>query len=188
MRSLCSKAINNIHYLSSFYYCRLFPNRRNCIIIRTLMVPKIFCLSCLNSWRNLLDPVRKRQAVMRMKVDSNKGICPDFGRNVLGDRRDDHDELPLVDPSMNLPLCQLQELNCLDLVLLYLEFIMHLIESACTILLLTNLNYVLYNFFEGISDIQMRLLSIICEELPPLWEITNHLKIIWRDRGGELDI
>ena len=104
------------------------------------MVPKICCLSHLNSWRNLLDPVRKIQAVMRMKVDRNKGICPDFGRNVLDGCRDDNDELALVDPSMNLPPCQIQELPCLIFVLIYLEFIIHLIESAFTSLLLTNLD------------------------------------------------
>ena len=38
-----------------------------------------------------------------MKVDINKVIYPDFGRNFLGGCRDDHDELPLVDPSMKVP-------------------------------------------------------------------------------------
>ena len=81
MRSICSKAINNIHYLSSFYYYRIFPNRQHGIIIITLVVPKICFLSGLNRWRNLLDPVKKRQLVMRMKVNSNKGICSEFGSN-----------------------------------------------------------------------------------------------------------
>ena len=120
MSILRSKAINNIHYLSSFYYYHLFPNIRHGIIIITIVVPKIYCLSRLNSWRNLLDPFRKRQAVMRMKFDSNKGICPDFGRNVSGGFRDDHDELPLVDIHMNIPPFQLQEMPCLSLVLLRL--------------------------------------------------------------------
>ena len=123
MRSLCGKAINNIHDLSSFYHCHIFPNRRHGTIIRTLMVPKIFCLSRLNIWSNLIDTSRKIQAVMRMKVDSNKVICPEFGRNVLGVFIDDNDELPLVDMSMNLPPCQLQELPCLSFVLIILEFI-----------------------------------------------------------------
>ena len=59
------------------------------------MVSKIFCLSCLNRWRNILDTVMKRHVVMRMKVNSNKVICPDFSRNVLYGCIDDHDELPL---------------------------------------------------------------------------------------------
>ena len=75
---------------------------------------------------------------MRMKVDSNKGICSEFGRNVLDVCIDDHDELPLVDPSVNLPSCQLQELTCLSLVLLCLEFIILLIGNARNSLLLTN--------------------------------------------------
>ena len=140
MRNLCGKSINNIYCLSYFYYCRIFPKRRHVIIIRTLVVPKIFCLSCPKSWCNILDPDRKRQAVMRMKVDSNKGIYTYFGRNVLDCCRYDHDDLPMVDPSMNLPPCQLQELPCLSLVLICLEFIICLIESACTSLLLTNLD------------------------------------------------
>ena len=90
------------------------------MIIRTLVVPEIYCLSRLDSWGNILDPSIKRQAVMRMKVDRNKGIYPYFGRNVLDGCRDDHDDMPLVDPSMNLPSCQLQELPCLSLVLLRL--------------------------------------------------------------------
>ena len=161
MRSIRGKATNNIHYLSSTYYCHIFPKRRHGIIIITLVVPKICCLSCLNSWRNILDPVRKIKAVMRMKVDSNKGICPYFGRNFLDEYGYDHDELPLVDPSMNLPPCQLQELPCLSLVLLRLEFIIRLIESTCTSLLLTNLDPLLYKSFEGICDIQVRLEAII---------------------------
>ena len=47
------------------------------------MVPKIYCLYHLNICHNLLDIARKRQVVMRMKVDRNKGICSDFVRNVL---------------------------------------------------------------------------------------------------------
>ena len=48
------------------------------------MVPKMCYLSRLNTLHNLLDQVRKKQLVIRMKVESNKGICPDFGSNVLG--------------------------------------------------------------------------------------------------------
>ena len=32
-----------------------------------------------------------------MKVDGNKGICPEFGRNVLDCCRDDNDDMTLVD-------------------------------------------------------------------------------------------
>ena len=128
------------------------------------MVTKIFCLSRLNSWRNILDPVRKIQVVMRMKVDSNKGICTDFGRNVLDGCIYDHYGLPLVDPSMNLPPCQLQDMTCLSLFLLHLKFIIRLIESACTSLLLTNLDPLLCKSFKGISDINVRLEAIIYEE------------------------
>ena len=119
------------------------------------MVPKICCLSSLNSWRNLLDPVRKIQSVMRMKVDRNKVICPEFGRNVLDSCIDYHDDLSLVDLSMNFPPCQLQELPCLILVLLRLEFIIRLIESACSSLLFTNLDTLLCKNFEGVSDIHV---------------------------------
>ena len=121
---------------------------------------------------------------MRIKVDSKKGICTDFGRIVLDGCRDDHDELPLVDRFMNLPPCQLQELPCLRLVLLHLEFIIRLIESACTSLLLTNLDPLLCKIFDGISDIHVRLEAIVCEERQLLWEITNNLKRILRDRYG----
>ena len=76
----------------------------------------------------------------------------------------------------------------MSLVLLRLEFTTCLIEIACTSLLLTNLDPLLYKILDRISDIRVRLEAIICEELPSLWEITYHLKIIWRDRDGELDI
>ena len=58
-------------------------------------------------------------------------VNPRLRGNVLYGCRDDHDELPLGYPSMNLPPCQIQELPCLSLVLLCLEFIIGLIESAC---------------------------------------------------------
>ena len=163
IRSLCGKSTNNRHYIYSFYYCHIFPKIWHGIIIRPLMVLKICYLSYLNSWLNLLDTSRKRQMVTRIKVERNKGICPEFGRNVLGGCRDNHDELPLVDPAMNLPLCQLQELTCLNLFLLRLEVVIRLIETACTSLLLPNLGPLLYKMFEGISDINVILESIICE-------------------------
>ena len=98
-----------------------------------------------------------------MKVDSHEGICPEFDRNVLYVCRDDHDDMPLVDLSMNLPPGQIQELPCLSLVLLPMEFIIRLIESACTSFIRTKL-YLLLNKHEGISDMHVRLESIICEE------------------------
>ena len=78
-----------------------------------------------------------------MKVDRNKGICTDLGRNVLDDCRDYRDDLQLGDPATNLSLCHLQELIYNSIVLLRLEFIVHLIESACPSLLLPNLNTIL---------------------------------------------
>ena len=81
-----------------------------------------------------------------MKVDSNKGICPDFERNVLDGYIDDNDELPLGDPDKNLLPRHLQDLPCLRLVLLCLEFTTRLIESAYPSLLLTNLNSPLKHF------------------------------------------
>ena len=123
---------------------------------------------------------------MRMKVNSNKGICTDFIRNVLDGCTYDHDELPLGFTSMNIPPCQIQELPCLSLVLIILEFTIGLIESACPSLLLPNPYPLLLNFFEALIDIDVRLESIICEEGPPLWEVMNHLHIIWRDISVEL--
>ena len=105
----------------------------------------------------------KRHAVMTMKININKGMFTDFSRNVLGGCRDDHDEMPLVYPYMNLSTCQLQELSCLSLVLIRLEFIIGLIESACPRLLLTNPDPLLCKIFEAFSYIDVRLESIICE-------------------------
>ena len=119
-RSTRDKAINKMHYLYSFCYCHIFPNRRHGVIIIPLMVQKKCCLSCLKNWRNLLDPDSKRQAVMRMKVDINKIIYPEFGRHSLGGCRDDNYEMPLVYPTMKITLCQLQELPCFILVLIIL--------------------------------------------------------------------
>ena len=78
-----------------------------------------------------------------MEVESNKGICPEFVRSVFDACKDDHDELPLVDLSMNLFPCQIQEMPCLSLGILRLEFITRLVESACTTLLLPNLGSLL---------------------------------------------
>ena len=102
--------------------------------------------------------------------------------------RYDHDDMSLVDPSMNLLLCQLQELPCLSLVLICLGFIMRLIESTCPSLYLTNLDLLLYKRTEGTGKIHARLEASICVEFPSLWEIASFLKLIWRDIDGELDI
>ena len=80
---------------------------------------------------------------MRMKFDINKGICPDFRRNILDGFRD-HYELPMGDLAMNLPPHHLWELPCLKLFLICLELIIHLIEIACPSLLLPNLDSFLY--------------------------------------------
>ena len=120
-RSLCGKSINNIHDLYSFYYYLILPKIRHGRIIRSLEIPKICCLSHLNIWSNLLDPLRKRQTVMRMKVDINKVIYPVFGRTILSVCRNDHDWMPLSDPTTNLPPCHIQEMPCLSLVILLLE-------------------------------------------------------------------
>ena len=124
---------------------------------------------------------------MRMKLKSNKAICPDFRRNVLYGCRDDNDELPLVYPSINLLPFQIQELPCLIFVLLCLRLIIGLIESACPNLILPNLDPLLYKNYEAFSDIDVRLESIICEEGPPILEVKNNLQRVCRERGVELD-
>ena len=126
------------------------------------MVSKICCLSRLNSWLNLLDTVMKSHLVISIEVNSNKGIFPNFSRNVLDGFRDDHDELLLVYLAINLPPFQLQELPCLIPVLLCVEFIIVLIEIACPRLLITNPDPILRIFFEAFSDIDMRLEAIRC--------------------------
>ena len=78
-----------------------------------------------------------------MEVESNKVICTEFGRNILDGYIDDHDELSIVDHSMNLPPRHLQDLPCLIIFLLCLEFIIRLIESAFPSLILTNLDPIL---------------------------------------------
>ena len=125
---------------------------------------------------------------MMMKVDRNKGICTDFGKNVLNVCRDNHYDLPLGDPAMNLPPHNLQDLPCLSLVLLRLEFIICLIESACTSPPLPNLDTILCKKIEAFSDIHVVLEAILFEEFPPLREFTYNVQIIWRDIYVELDI
>ena len=117
----------------------------------------------------------KSHAVMRMKVIIIKVICPDFSRNVLDGCGDYHDKLPLVYPDMNLTLCQPQDLPCLSLVLIHMEFIIGVIESACPRFLLPNPDTLLRKSFEAFDDIDVRIESIICAEGPTLWEVTNHL-------------
>ena len=143
MRSLNNRAINNRHYLYLFYYCRLFPNRWHGIIIRDLVAPKIWCLSCINSHRNILGPISGRQTVVSMKVDRNKRICPDFGRNLVYGCNDDHNGLPLVVLSINFPLWNLHDMLCL----LCLLFIIRFIESACPSLLLPKLDPLVFKNF-----------------------------------------
>ena len=41
--------------------------------------------------------------MVRTKVDTNKLICTDFGRKVLGVYRKDRDELSLVDLDTHIP-------------------------------------------------------------------------------------
>ena len=86
------------------------------IIVGLLLAPKIISLYCLNRWCNILDTVRKIEMMMRMKVDSNKVICPDLGRSF--GCIDDHDDLQLIDPYKNLMLRQLQDMNACFLVLI----------------------------------------------------------------------
>ena len=143
---------------------------------------KICCFSHLNSWWNILNLFRKSHAVMRMKVNFDKGSCPNVSRNCLDGCRDDHNELPLVYPSMNIPPCQLQELPYLILVLILLEFIIGFIESACSSLLIPIPDTLLCICFEAFSDIDVIIEFIRCEEGTKLWEVTNHLQGIWRDR------
>ena len=49
----------------------------------------------------------------RMKVDSKKGIFPDFGRNILDGCIDEHVDLSLGYLAMNLAPLDIQEMPCL---------------------------------------------------------------------------
>ena len=77
---------------------------------------------------------------MRMNVDINRIICPDFIEDILDSCTDYHDELLLVDLYMNLPPFQVKDLPFWRFVLIHLKFIIILIESACPSLLLPNLD------------------------------------------------
>ena len=100
---------------------------------------------------------------MRMKVDRNRGICQDFVRNIFDDCIDDHNELTLGNPAIKLLPRPLRCLPCLIIFLIRLEFIIRLIESACPILLLPNLDTLLWKNSEALSEIYVRLEAIICE-------------------------
>ena len=121
----------------------------------------------------------KRWTVTRIKVDSNKVICPDFGRNVFYGFRNNYYELPLVDTAMELMSHHLQYMSCNCFVLIHLELIIWLIGSACTRLLLTNHNFLLWKVFEALSDIHVIIDTITCEELPPFREITCLLQLLY---------
>ena len=147
------------------------------------MVSKICCISRLNSWLNIFDTVMKRHAATRIKVNSYKWIWPDFIRNVLDGCRDYHDDLPLVYQEVNLPLWQIQDLPCLILVMLLLEFNIGLIESACPSLLLSKPDPIL-RFFSRPS------VTLTWNLNPPYVRkahVTNHLQRIWKNIGVELD-
>ena len=127
------------------------------------MAPKIRCISCINTQCNLLDPVIKIQKMTRMKFDSNKIICPDFGRFFFYSCIDYHNDLQLVDTDIQLPLHQLQEMPYHLQFFLFLEFIIILIQSTYSRLLLTNLDPLLCKIFEAFSGIHVRLEAIVCE-------------------------
>ena len=140
MKCLHDKTINNRHCLSTFYYCNPFTQKRHGMLIISIVVPKIFCLSHINSWLNILDPVRKRLTVTRMKVHNNKAICLDVGRNHLDICIDYHGEVQLSYLAMNLMMRHIRDMPCMILVLSRLEYIICLIKSACTHLFLPNLD------------------------------------------------
>ena len=156
-KSFLDKAINNTHCLSSNRYRYIFPKIWHVIIIWTLTVSKICCIYHLNIRWKKINPVRKIHVVMRIKVNSNKLIFPDFSRDVFDGCINYHDELPMVYHSINIPPWKLQELPCLSLVLICLEFIIGLIESAFPSLLLPKSDPLLRNFFEAFSEISVRL-------------------------------
>ena len=78
-----------------------------------------------------------------MKVDRNKEIYPDSGRNDLNGCTDDNDDIPLVDMAINLPPCQIQDLPYHNSVLLQVEFIMLLIGIVYASLLLPKVDHLL---------------------------------------------
>ena len=75
----------------------------------------------------------------------------------LDDCRENHDELPLVDPYTHLPPCHIQVPPCYKLALILLEGIIQLIGSAFLSLLLPKLSHILCKNFEAFSEIHVRL-------------------------------
>ena len=80
------------------------------------------CLSRLKRRYTLFNPVSKIPTMMGMNIEINKGIYPDFARNVLDGCRDDHDDLSLVDLEMYLMMNHIQGLPSLNPVLICLDF------------------------------------------------------------------
>ena len=64
---------------------------------------------------------------------------------------------------MHLPPCHLLELTFLNLVLTHLEFITQLIDTSCPILIISNIDPLLYKHVEAFSDIHLVIEAIICE-------------------------
>ena len=122
---------------------------------------------------------------MRIKVDINKGIFTDFGRNILNGCRDDYYDLSLADLSMHFLMFHIQKLTCHLLLLICLELIIFLIKSDCHRLIFTNLNPIACKNIEALGNINLRLEEFIWEGLPPISQITYHLQML-RDRGGKL--
>ena len=136
------------------------------IVIVPLVMSKIRCISYLNIQYNFLYPFIRRQMLIIIKVDSNKILRQDFFIHVLGAFVGGHGDLPLVDQSMQLFIFHIQDLPCHNFVLLWLECILCLIESACPILLINNLDTLLYKTFEAFRDIYVIIETVICEEQP----------------------
>ena len=78
--------------------------------------------------------------MIRVDIVRNKGICTDFGRNILDGCRNDWDDMLLVDMAMNIPLRHLLELPFMNLALLHPKFITHYIDTSVPILILTNID------------------------------------------------
>ena len=100
---------------------------------------------------------------------------------------DDHDDLSFVNLSMYLLLGHIQDLYCLNLSLICLGFITHLTGSSCTIILLTNLDTIVWKNAYAFNDIQVRLEAIIFEEGQPFIEIMYNFQRTWSEIDRELD-
>ena len=161
-RSIRGEAINIIQYLSSFYYHHIFPKGKHGILIGNLGAPKINFLSHINIWYNIIDPVNKIRMVMIMNVGSNKGICIHIEIIVFGCIYD-HDQMTLVNLFMHIPPQHLHRIPSHTLVMVFLEYIVHLIKRAYHSLLLTKLYPLLGKNFKEFSEIYIRLQAILCE-------------------------